>query len=186
MKKKITPLSEILRDLVESGDLGLDPTVSRILEIWPGLVPAELRPFIVLEGLREGVLVVVASHPVAGQQLQFLKENLRGRINRALGRPLVKELRVKMGALPPADPERKIPAAKQPDQIRPLTRKEKGAIKRLTGEIKDDELRERLRVLMEKSLGLSPPESAEPRERKPRAARKPSKGGGSSVLPPPA
>ncbi|MBI5583876.1 MAG: DUF721 domain-containing protein [Deltaproteobacteria bacterium] len=184
MKKKITPLSEVLRDLIEGGALAPDPAVPQILEIWPRMVPESLRPFVCLEGLREGVLVVAVSHPVAGQQLQFLRENFRNRINQELGRPVIKELRLKMGALPPDEPERKILVEDWPGTPRILTRKEKGAIKRLTGEIKNSELRERLQILMEKSLGFSVPESAEPRENKRRAPRKPSKGGGSSVPPP--
>ncbi|MCU0577973.1 MAG: DUF721 domain-containing protein [Desulfobacterota bacterium] len=181
--KKITPLSEILRDLVEGAALGPDPAVLRLLEAWPGLLPEGLRPFVVLEGVREDVLVVTVSHPVAGQQMQFLREDLRRRVNQAVGRPLIRELRVKMGPLPPDEPARKMPVEKRVDQPRTLTRKEKGSIQRLAGEIKDAELRERVRALMEKSLALSPPESAGPRESKPRAVRKPSTPGGPSVPP---
>ena len=185
MEKKVAPLHEVFQELITSGVLGPDPAVSRILEIWPSLLPEALRPFVLLEGVRDGVLVVLVGHPVAGQQMQFIKEDLRGRINRALGRTLIRELRVKMGPLPPqAEPERKTLAKGHPNQPRSLTRKEKGAIKRLTEEIKDDELRKRLRTLMEKSLGFSAPEFAGPRENKRRAARKPPKGAGPSILPP--
>lgn len=183
--KKITPLHEILRDLAERGTLGLDPAVVRILEAWPGILPEALRPFVVLEGVRKGgILVVTVSDPVAGQQLQFFREDLRHRINQAVGEPLIRDLQVKMGPLPPAVAERKKPVEKKTDQPRALTRKEQGSIKRLAGELKDVELRGRIQALMEKSLRLSPPESSGPRENKPRGPRKPSKQGGPSVPPP--
>jgi hypothetical protein len=183
--KKINPLSEILRELAERGSLGLDPAVARVLEAWPGIVPAALRPFVVLEGVRKGgLLVVTVSDPVAGQQVQFFREELRNRINQAVGEPLIRDLRVQLGPLPPAEPERKILAQRPSQEPRALTRREKGSIKRLTGEIKNSGVRESLQTLLEKSLRFNAPGSAAPPENKRRAARKSSKGAGSSVLPP--
>jgi hypothetical protein len=182
--EKIIPLSEILRDLVEGGTLGPEPAVARILEVWPGLVPDSLRPFVVVDGVRNGVLVVTVAHPVAGQQLQFIKEDLRGGINRAVGRPLIRELRIKMGPLPPAESAGETPQQNRFPTPRALTRKEKGAIKRLAGEIKNSGVRERVQTLMEKSLRFNVPESDGIQGRKPRAARKPSKPGEPSFPPP--
>jgi hypothetical protein len=183
--KKINPLSEILRELAESGSLGLDPAAARVLEAWPGIVPEALRPFVVLEGVRKGgILVVTVSDPVAGQQLQFFREDLRHRINQAVGEPLIRDLQVKMGPLPPAEPARKIPEEQPPRPSRSLTRRERSSIQRLTGEIKNAGVREGLQTLLEKSLRFGAPGSAAPPANKRRAARKPSKGAGPSVLPP--
>ncbi len=174
MGKNIKPINEILRDLVEGGGLPLDPVVPLILEYWPRVVPESLRPFVSLDGLRDGVLVVLVSNPAAGQELQFLKEALRNQINQGLGRTVIQEVRVKMGALPPPDPERKRSVQPLPVTPRTLTRKEKSSISRLTKEIKNSGIREQLQTLMKKSLAFSRPESGEPRGSKRRVVRKPS------------
>lgn len=173
MKKKIASLGEILRKLTEGGELTLDPIIPAVLECWPQSIPDALRPHVCLEGIRDGVLVVLVSHPVAGQQLQFLKEQIRHQINQRVGCPAVRDLRIKAGPLPPDGGGSKPESAPAAAKARALTRKEKGTITRLTRDIRDAEVREGLRSLMQKSLGLSRSESAGPRGNKRRAARRP-------------
>ena len=104
--KKMQSLGTILQGLINQGGLPIDPVVPQVIELWSEMIPEALRPYVCLEGLKDGTLQVVVSNPAAGQQFQFLKESLRQEINRRLNQTLVKEVRLKTGQLPPRDPGR--------------------------------------------------------------------------------
>ena len=171
--KKMQSLGTILQGLINDGGLPFDPVVPQVIELWSEMIPEALRPYLCLEGLKEGTLQVVVSNPAAAQQFQFLKESLRQEINRRLNQTLVKEVRLKTGQLPPRDPggiETKKNPAGNP---RPLSRKEKKNIQQVSQDVKNPELRERVQALMEKSLRFSAPADPGPRASKPRGSRKP-------------
>jgi hypothetical protein len=99
-EKKIVPFKDIVQDLWTGGDSLIDPLVPAVIKAWSRVVPESLRPAICLEGIREGTLHLLVSNPVVGQQLQFLKESIREKINEILGGPVVKGIRVKAGSFP--------------------------------------------------------------------------------------
>lgn len=177
-EKKIQSLGTILQDLLNPGGLSLDPIVPRVIELWSELIPDSLRPYTCLEGLREGTLQVLVSNPAAAQQFQFLKESLRLEINQRLNQNVVKEVRLKTGHLPPQDQVRTETEKKPPLPPRSLSPKEKKAIQQVSREIKNPELRERIRTLMEKSLRFNTPADPGPRASRPRGSRKPPKPAG--------
>jgi hypothetical protein len=176
--KKMQSLGTILQGLINNGGLPIDPVVPQVIELWSEMIPEALRPYICLEGLKDGTLQVVVSNPAAAQQFQFLKESLRREINRRLNQTLVKEVRLKTGQLPPPDPGRNVAEKNLPENPRPLSRKEKKSIQQVSLEVKNPELRKRVQALMEKSLRFSAPEDPGPRASKPRASRKPPKQAG--------
>lgn len=176
--KKIQSLGTILQALLNPGGLSIDPVVPQVIELWSEIIPDSLRPYTCLEGLKDGTLQVLVSNPSAAQQFQFLKESLRQEINRRLNQTVVKEVRLKTGHLPPQDPGRTEPEKKDRVNPRPLSRKEKQSIRQVSQEIKNQELRERVQALMEKSLRFSPPADPGPRVSKPRGPRKPPKQAG--------
>ncbi len=97
MDDKIIPLKNIV-DALWAGDSPLiDPLVPAVIEAWRRVVPESLRPGITLEGIREGTLHLSVSNPVVGQQFQFLKDSIRGKMNDILGEPVVKRILVKAG-----------------------------------------------------------------------------------------
>jgi hypothetical protein len=99
-EKEVVPIKSIVKELWTGGNSLIDPLVPAVIEAWSRVVPASLRPAICLEGIREGTLHLLVSNPVVGQQLQFLKESLREKINAILGGPIVKGIRVKAGSFP--------------------------------------------------------------------------------------
>jgi hypothetical protein len=176
--KKMQSLGTILQGLINEGGLPIDPVVPQVIELWTEMVPEALRPYICLEGLKDGTLQVVVSNPAAAQQFQFLKESLRQEINRRLNQNLVKEVRLKTGQLPHRDPVRKETEQNPYENPRPLSRKEKKSIQHVSQDIKNLELRERIQALMEQSLRFSAPADPGPRASKPRGSRKPPKQAG--------
>jgi hypothetical protein len=97
MDDKIIPLKNIVDALWSGGNPLIDPLVPAVIEAWRRVVPESLRPGITLEGIREGTLHLSVSNPVVGQQFQFLKDSIRGKINEILGEPVVQRIRVKAG-----------------------------------------------------------------------------------------
>jgi len=176
--KKMQSLGTILQGLINNGGLPIDPVVPQVIELWSEIIPEALRPYIYLEGFKDGTLQVVVSNPSAAQQFQFLKESLRQEINRRLNQTIVKEVRLKTGQLPPPDLGRNETGKNPPGNPRSLSRKEKKSIQQVSQDIKNPELRERVQALMEKSLRFSAPADPGPRASKPRASRKPPKQAG--------
>jgi hypothetical protein len=176
--KKMQSLGTILQGLINQGGLPIDPVVPQVIELWLEMIPEALRPYVCLEGIKDGTLQVVVSNPAAGQQFQYMKESLRQEINRRLNQNLVKEVRLKTGQLPPRDPGRNDTEKNSPVNPRPLSRKEKKNIQQVSEDIKNPELRERVQALMKKSLRFSAPADPGPRASKPRASRKPPKQAG--------
>ncbi len=177
MKKdnKIQSLGTILQGLINGGGLPIDPVIPQVIELWSEMIPEALRPYTCLEGLKEGTLQVVVSNPAAAQQFQFLKEPLRQEINRRLNQTLINEVRLKTGDLPPQEQGWNETKKNLPGTPRTLSRKEKKSIHRMSQDIKNPELRDRVQSLMEKSLRFSAPADPEPRASKSQASRKPPK-----------
>lgn len=125
-------------------------------------VAARARP----DGLREGVLTVrVASAPWMAE-LSFLKPALLARINGVLGRPagapLVTDLRLTAGPLPPlAEPPAKRPA------LPPLSAEQGRLVDDITREVADPMLREAIgralgRALARQALAAEAPAGQPP------------------------
>lgn len=96
-----------LRDLLNPAGrkLGLGDAVDsgRVFERWNGIVGDDIAAHVRPTSLREGVLRVTASSPTWATEISYLAEDLVRRINAAVGRPLVTELKVTAGAFEGTD-----------------------------------------------------------------------------------
>jgi hypothetical protein len=99
-EKEVLPVKKIIENLWAGENPLIDPLVPTVIEAWNRVVPGSLRPVTCLEGMREGILHILVSNPVAGQQLQLLKDSLRDEINEILGKVVVKGFRIKSGSFP--------------------------------------------------------------------------------------
>ncbi len=151
MDREVLPFKTIMGELLAGKDSFVDPLVPAVIEAWLRAVPESLRPGITLEGIREGTLCLLVSNPVAGQQFQFLKDSIREKINEILGKPVVKGIRLKPGSPPAMIPFGKEKAVQIRTTPRSLSEKEKTEIQHLCAEIKNPEVRRRVRAAMEKS-----------------------------------
>lgn len=176
MDKEILPLKNVMQELLAGKDSLVDPLIPKVIEAWIRVVPESLRPGITLEGIREGSLCLLVSNPVAGQQFQFLKDSIREKINEILGKPVIKGIRIKPGS----PPDKMTCLKEEIDHVRAnprsLSKREKTRIRHLCAEIKNPEIRERVRAAMEKSRCFESARSFGPAGCKPRLSGKPSKG----------
>jgi len=95
--------TETLRTLIPEvlGDLGLDGTVEalRLLEVWDGALGPELAPRCRPDGVRRGVLHARVEDSAWMQRLQLEKPAILERLEAALGRPVARDLRLRIGPL---------------------------------------------------------------------------------------
>ena len=85
---------------------GTDPEqlrVYRAWEIWPDVVGADVARGARPTKFRDGKLVVTVYHPALMQDLHFVKEHLRGELNRGIGKDLIRRIHFVRGALRPED-----------------------------------------------------------------------------------
>ncbi len=151
MDKEVLPFKTVMRELLTGKDSLVDPLIPAVIEAWIRVVPESLRSGVTLEGIREGTLCLLVSNPVAGQQFQFLKDSIREKINEILGKPVVKGIRIRPGSPPVMIPCRKEKSDRVQANPRFLSEKEKTEIRHLCAEIKNPEVRRRVRAAMEKS-----------------------------------
>ncbi|MBI5604899.1 MAG: DUF721 domain-containing protein [Deltaproteobacteria bacterium] len=156
MNKEILPFKAVVQELLTGKDALVDPLIPAVIDAWIQAVPESLRSGIYMEGIREGTLYLSVSNPVVGQQFQFLKDSIRGKINETLGKPVVKTIRLKPGSVEVMSPGRKEKTDSTPPRPRSLSKKEKLRIQHICAEIKDPEVRERVRAAMEKSRCYEP------------------------------
>lgn len=85
---------------------GTDPEqlrVYRAWEIWPDVVGADVARGARPTKFRDGKLVVTVYHPALMQDLHFVKEHLRGELNRGIGKDLIRRIHFVRGTLRPED-----------------------------------------------------------------------------------
>ena len=90
-----------LRDLLDplGKKLGMADAVAagRIFERWASIVGADVAAHVEPTSLREGVLRVRADSPTWATEIGYLATEISERVNTAMGRPIVSELRVSAG-----------------------------------------------------------------------------------------
>ncbi len=85
--------------------------VYRLWSFWDEVVGEGIARRAQPQRMRDRVLVVAVSSHTWMQELQFLKENIRERLNQRLGAPLIEDLRLVSGSVrqPPARSEAAAP-----------------------------------------------------------------------------
>jgi len=80
-------------------ELGLNSTsvALRLLRVWDEAVGPQIAPHCRCDGLRGGVVHAVVSDSAWMQHIQMKKRAILVELNEALGEPLVRELRLRVG-----------------------------------------------------------------------------------------
>lgn len=113
-----------------------------VFAVWDTCVGEAVAAHAQPESIHQGRLLVTVSDPAWSHQLQFLKDDLKKKLNRQLGRAVVNELRFRIGAVKPQAPPSPAPASPRPVL---LEAKVLNAIDEAVAPIKDEELREMVR-----------------------------------------
>jgi predicted nucleic acid-binding Zn ribbon protein len=94
---KPAPLGGILQRALKASNIDLDMELSGLWEQWTDLVGAVIAENARPAAIKGKLLLVNVSSAPWMQQLQYLKQELIQKLNRALGRDAVEEIRFKIG-----------------------------------------------------------------------------------------
>lgn len=90
-------IGAILKNLLTDSRKNADAQLMQIWQLWDEVVGSVVAENAQPEAFKGTLLLVrVASSPWA-QQLQFMKKDIIDKVNRALGKELVREIRFKVG-----------------------------------------------------------------------------------------
>jgi hypothetical protein len=96
-KNSLTSLKDIIGSLLGNGSLPFNPEDVDIWNFWDEVVGSPIsknaRPF----RIKNGRLRVIVSDPIWLQELQFIEESIRKKLNDKLGRNAVKRIEFRVG-----------------------------------------------------------------------------------------
>ncbi|MBW1782245.1 MAG: DUF721 domain-containing protein [Deltaproteobacteria bacterium] len=97
LQKELTPLGEIIGDLLTDGTLPFDPDDMEIWKVWDEVVGPTISESARPSRIRKGRLRVTVSDPIWLQELAFLEPTIREKLNKKLGRRAINRIEFKVG-----------------------------------------------------------------------------------------
>lgn len=148
---KLEMLGEILHKILEKRNIPHASTDRYLLNIWRRAVGPQIAAQTHPDKLKRGSLFVRVSAPVWLHQLQFMKEEILGRINELTGKDEITRLVLTIGELPTASSDA---AGQQPPEtpLSPLPVRDRNVMRESLATVRDSELREILERVMTKEI----------------------------------
>ena len=91
------PLATVLERVLSGPEIGRNTDLARIWEVWDETVGEHLRMHAQPEAIRGNLLLVKVTSAAYAQDLHFLRPKIMDRLNRALGKTLLREIRIQVG-----------------------------------------------------------------------------------------
>ena len=98
-KDSMTPLKEILDGLLSGANLPFNPADAEIWGIWEEVVGQTIAEHARPSNIRNKKLRVHVSEPIWLQELEFLAETIKEKLNKKLGRNAVEKVVFRLGSL---------------------------------------------------------------------------------------
>jgi len=96
-QKKLTPIGDIIANLLTDGTLPFNPDDVEIWKVWDEVVGQTISESARPSRIREGRLRVTVSDPIWLQELNFLESTIREKLNERLGRMAVDRIDFRVG-----------------------------------------------------------------------------------------
>jgi hypothetical protein len=145
-------LGEILGKILKKRNIPHTATDRRLLALWKRAVGPQIAAQTHPDALKRGVLFVRVSAPVWMHQLQFMKEEILGRIGDIAGREEVRTLRFCIGEIPPSH-QAGGQAPFLDAALPPLTGRDRAMVRESLETVRDQELRAILERVMTWEIG---------------------------------
>lgn len=145
-KVLMSTAGDIARDILTSRGLSKNLVVDQMSNAWTTIVGAGISCHSLPASLRGKKLTIITDSPVWSQQLSFLRDDLKQKINTHFKENVVSEIILKIGSI------KKTHKDKLPIHIKPLSSKDNEFIKTVTEEITDSELKEILNRILARDL----------------------------------
>lgn len=98
-KDTMTPLKDILNGLLSGADLPFNPADAEIWEIWEEVVGQTIAEHARPSNVMKKKLRVHVSEPIWLQELEFVAETIKEKLNKKLGRNAVEKIIFRLGSL---------------------------------------------------------------------------------------
>lgn len=99
-KTRLQPIGEILFSALKKRGLAVNVEENTLFKFWPKAVGAQIAAQTQPDGWRAGTLFVKTTSSVWVQQLHFMKEDIRKKINELAGKSTVKDIHFTVGYKP--------------------------------------------------------------------------------------
>jgi hypothetical protein len=151
--KRVKPeiLGEILQKILKKRNIPLAPTDRHLLNTWRRAVGPQIAAQTHPDAVKRKTLFVRVSAPVWLHQLQFMKEEILGRINELYGKEEVRGLHFAIGDIPPPPPgglEQSPPAP----PLAGLPLRDRNMMRESLATVRDPELKEILERVMTREI----------------------------------
>jgi predicted nucleic acid-binding Zn ribbon protein len=93
----LTPLKNVIAGLLCDGTLPFHPDDAHIWEVWGEVVGTAISGHAHPSGIQRGLLRVTVTDPIWLQELKFLEESMRDRLNEKLGRKAINRIEFRVG-----------------------------------------------------------------------------------------
>ncbi|MDP2268911.1 MAG: DUF721 domain-containing protein [Deltaproteobacteria bacterium] len=148
---KLQRIDEILARALRKRHVPFRSEDRRLIEVWGKAVGPQIASQSRPEHLRREILLVKVANSVWMQQLHFLKEEIIGKVNTALGKPSVKDIRFAIGQLP-ASPDQGHESGFRALSAGPLKERDKKMMDTCLDTLADQELKDIIRRVMTKEI----------------------------------
>ena len=99
-QRRLQPIGDILFSALKKRGMAARLEENAFFKLWPQAVGAQIASQTQPDGWRAGTLFVRTTSSVWVQQLHFMKEDIRQKINELAGKTVVKEIHFTVGYLP--------------------------------------------------------------------------------------
>ncbi len=145
-------IADIFPKVFKKLDIPYKGTNRRLRDLWERAVGPQIASQTIPENVKRGCLYVLASSPAWIHQLQFLKEEIRSKLNELSGSEEFKRLFFVVGEIPVRHiqaPDTKTSASETEEK---LEKRDLQMLKQSLASIKDTELRETIERVMKKEI----------------------------------
>jgi predicted nucleic acid-binding Zn ribbon protein len=97
-KDRFTSIKDIISSLLKDPSLPFNPADARIWEVWDEAVGPGIAGHARPSWVRKGLLRVEVSDPIWLQELEFVSEDIRDRLNEKLGGKRIKRLEFRLSS----------------------------------------------------------------------------------------
>ncbi len=98
-KDSMTPIKDILKGLLSDPSLKFNPADSEIWEIWDEVVGPAIAEHAQPNNVHKKKLRVHVSEPIWLQELEFVADTIKDKINDKLGRTAVEKVIFRLGSI---------------------------------------------------------------------------------------
>ena len=98
-KHSLTSLKDIIANIVADSDLPFNPGDARIWKVWDEVVGSAIAKNAQPSWIKNGSLRIKVSDPIWLQELEYVEENIREKLNSKLGRKAVEKIEFRIGPI---------------------------------------------------------------------------------------